>query len=63
MVKWLKNHWDRFIFPSFFVVFIVCMIVEYYRGNCRIGKDMPICSVIEVKRTYQKKVRKNIALL
>ena len=52
MVKWLRNHWDRLIFPSFFVVFIVCMILEYYKGNCRIGKDMPICSIIEVKRTY-----------
>ena len=58
MVKWLRNHWDRLIFPSFFVVFIVCMILEYYRGNCRIGKDMPICSIIEVKGHIRKRLEK-----
>ena len=52
MVKWLRNHWDRLIFPSFFLLFIGSMIFEYYKGNCRIGKDLPICSVIEVNRTY-----------
>ena len=45
-MMWLRNNWDRLIFPSFFLLFIVMMILEYYEGNCRIGIDMGICGIL-----------------
>ena len=45
-MNWIKENWHKMIFPSFFLLFIFFMVLEYYKGNCRIGKDIWVCSYI-----------------
>ncbi len=52
MINWCKENWPMLPFIGFVLLFIGSMIHEYYKGNCRIGKDIPICEYIEVNRTY-----------
>ena len=46
-MKYLKENWHTLIFPSFFILFVFSMVFEYYKGNCRIGKDIWVCNYIE----------------
>ena len=52
-MNYIKENWHRLIFPSFFLVFVFFMVLEYYKGNCRIGKDIWVCNYIEVEKTMQ----------
>ena len=48
-MKYLKEHWHTLIFPSFFILFVFSMVFEYYKGNCRIGKDIWVCNYIDIE--------------
>ena len=62
-MKYLKENWHTLIFPSFFLLFIFFMVLEYYKGNCRIGVDMGICGILWDYRTLVLNARINIELL
>jgi hypothetical protein len=50
-MKFLKEKWHTLIFPIFFILFVFFMVLEYYKGNCIIGKDMWICNYIDIERS------------
>ena len=52
MINWCKENWPMLPFIGAVLLFIGSMVYEYYKGNCRIGKDIPICEYIDVNRTY-----------
>ncbi len=52
-MKYLKEKWHTLIFPSFFILFVFFMVLEYYKGNCRIGKDIWVCNYINVEKTMK----------
>jgi hypothetical protein len=52
-MKYLKEKWHTLIFPSFFILFVFFMVLEYYRGNCRISKDIWVCNYIDVEKTMK----------
>ena len=51
MIRWVKEHWPILPFIGFVLLFIGMMTLEYYEGNCRIGKDMGICGILWDYRT------------
>ena len=46
-MNYCKENWHKLIFPLVGLLFVYGMVHEYYKGNCRIGKDIWVCSYIE----------------
>lgn len=53
-LNYCKENWHKLIFPILSLLFVFFMILEYYKGNCRIGKDIWVCSYIE--HDYRKDI-------
>ena len=56
MINWIKHNWHKTIFPLCFIIFILNMFAEYYRGNCNIGKFPEIKLTIDLPQIEPYKI-------